>query len=649
MRHARTGRRRSVAIGLLGLIASVGAILGGAAAASAAEPESLGGRTVVDQAGVLGNDVDRVAQTVRDANADGSDNVYVMLIDSFDGADSTQFATDVAVMSGVPYNSIVVVVAVEDAGRYGVAMGSDVTNSRSTIQSALEDDLVPAVAGGDAVRGVEQFAQRLSTAPAESARATGIGVAAVIGVIIVLVVGFILWRHWANRRKRREVEAKLAAELTELKKRADISLVRLDETIRQSDQELQFAYAQFGDEPVQPYREALERAKTGAAEAFGLQQQLDDAFPDTEQEQRDWTARIMQIAEAAKSELGEHAEGFARLRDLERNAPQVLQGLQSQRAGLDARIREAEATLDREDDTHSGESIAPISENISHAKRVVPTLDEALADAAAAVSDGRNSDAALPVHAAETALTEISELLDEVGEQAKRLHELDAQVAEHVDDARGLIAQIEAAKQLTVTPGPIVQLLREQIERAGVTPRDTVAVLAGLDKAIDRAGDALKESRAMQQIARDAELRIQFAQSQINSADRFISTRRYGVGGRARTLLNSARQELDHAHRATEPRDRRDHANQAADFARRAQSEAQNEVDGFGGGGGSRHGSFDADDVGSFVVGAVLGSIFSGGRGGGGGFGGGFGGGSSGGGFSGFGGGGGGGFSGFGR
>lgn len=220
MRHART-RRGRVSLSLIALFMSIGLALGGASAA-AAEPESLDGRTVVDQAGVLGDDLDRVSQTVRDANADGRDNVYVMLIDSFEGADSTQFATEVAVSSGVPYNSIVVVVAVRDAGRYGVAMGSDVSNSRSTIQSAVEDGLVPAVAGGDAVRGVETFAQTLSSAPADAERGTWMGVLAVIAVIAVIVVGIIIWRRVAARRRQRAAEAKLTAELAEQIGRAHV-------------------------------------------------------------------------------------------------------------------------------------------------------------------------------------------------------------------------------------------------------------------------------------------------------------------------------------------------------------------------------------------------------------------------------------------
>ncbi|HIY67602.1 MAG TPA: TPM domain-containing protein [Candidatus Agrococcus pullicola] len=650
----RIARRRSVSLLLLALLAAATVVFGlGTQASSAAEPESLDGQTVVDQAGVLGTDLDVVSQTVRDANADGRDNVYIMIIHSFEGADSTNFATQVATMSGVPFNSIVVVVATQDEGRYGVAMGDDVANSRDTIQSAVEDDLVPAVASGDAARGIESFAQLLSAAPQQAEQRAWTGTWITVGVIALVVVGLIIWRRVAKLIKKQEAARKLAEELGELKKRADVALVRLDETIRQSEQELQFAFAQFGEEPVAPYRAALDRAQRDAEVAFGLQQQLDDHIPDTEQEQRDWTGRIMELAQQAKAELGEHAEGFARLRDLERNAGTVLAGLQDRRRALDERIEAAQATLDREIDTHIGESVAPIQENLEHARLLVATLDEAMQEAATAISSDDASSAAVAVHASEVAFSEMDELLDEVRDQATRLQELDSELAEKVEDAKGLTAQIRSTTHLTMNPEPLAQLLQEQITAAQMTPRDTVAVTTSLDRAIDRVSDVLEGARERAQLAKEADSRIEFARKQIESSEHFINTRRYNIGTQPRTRLHAAKQELSQAVSATEPRDRRDHANRASQLARRAQSEAQGELHY---GGHSPYNRNSGGDVGSFVVGAVLGSIFSGGgRGrGGGGFGGGgfsgggFGGG-GGGGFSGFGGGGGGGFSGFGR
>ncbi|WP_293695690.1 TPM domain-containing protein [uncultured Agrococcus sp.] len=651
----RIARRRPVPLLLLAFLAAVTVVFGlGAQSSSAAEPESLDGQTVVDQVGVLGTDLDTVSQAVRDANADGRDNVYIMIIDSFEGADSTNFATQVATMSGVPFNSIVVVVATEDEGRYGVAMGSDVANSRGTIQSAVEDDLVPAVASGDAARGIEEFASLLSSAPQQSEQRAWTGTWITVGVIALVVAGLIIWRRVAKLIKKQEAARKLAAELGELKKRADIALVRLDETIRQSEQELQFAYAQFGEEPVAPYREALDRAQRDAEVAFGLQQQLDDHIPDTEQQQRDWTGRIMELAQQAKAALGDHAEGFERLRDLESNAAHVLGGLRSRRGVLDAEIEAAKATLDHEHATHIGDSVAPIQENIDHAKRLAATLDETMREAASAIETGDTSSAAVNVHASEVAFAEMDELLQEVGDHSRRLHELDNELAARVQDAKGLIAEVRSANHLTMNPGPLVELLQEQIGAAEATPRDTVSVTESFDKAMDRVSDALEGARERKALENEAATRIEFARKRIESSEHFINTRRSNIGTRPRTLLRSAKQELAHAIEAKDAGARRDHANRAGQLARQAQKEAQGELHY---GDRSPYNRDSGGDVGSFVVGAVLGSIFSGGgrsrgggfSGGGGGFsGGGFGGG-GGGGFSGFGGGGGGGFSGFGR
>lgn len=573
----------------------------GAQAATAAEPESLDGQTVVDTTGLL-DDVAAVETEVRNASAEGPDNVYVMIIDSFEGADSITFANTVAQESGVAFNSIIAVVATDDDGRYGVAVGSDVENSDSTIQSAVEDDLVPGILSGNSGQAgdaIVAFADRLATAPGESAQQGGMTILIALIVIIVIVIVIVIVVKVRKRNRARKAQQALEAELEELKKRADIALVHLDETVRQSDQELQFALAQFGQEPVAKFQEALNRAKKGTQEAFTLQQQLDDAFPDTEQEQRDWNARILEIAETSQAELGEHADDFERLRDLEKNAPQVIEGLKKRHASLPAMIESAKVTLDREDDTHSGKSIAPIKENIAH---------------------------------------------------AKRLSELDAQYQDELEEAKSLIVKLEAAQNLTVNKAPLVGMLQEHLSRASAVPRDTVTVLESINRATDQVEGALKSGREREQLVRQAEMRVEFARSQIDTAEKFVNTRRYQMSRQPRQLLSQAKSSLAEAMRSNDPRERIRLASAATSQAQQAQSAAQNDTDDWGnwGGGGRRRTS--GGDVGGVVAGMVLGAIFSGGRGGGGGFSGGGGGFSGGGGgFSGFGGGGGGGFSGFGR
>lgn len=648
----RASRPLLLLTALLGMLLAL--VLAPLNAAQAADPESLDGQTIVDNVGVLGSSLDSTASDVRNASANGPDNVYVMIIDSFDGADSVTFANQVAQMSGISFNSIVAVVATDDDGRYGVAVGSDVENSDSTIQSAVEDTLVPGILSGnesEASDAIVAFADELATAPGEASQRAGISTLVTIGVVVLVVVGIIVFVQLRRRSKQRAQERAIEADLAQLKKRADIALVHLDETVRQSDQELQFAIAQFGQEPVAEFQQALARAKQGTQEAFGLQQQLDDAYPDTEQEQRDWNGRILEIAEGAQQELGQHAEAFERLRDLEKNAPEVVAKLKQRRAELPARIEQAKAVLDREDDTHTGQSIAPIRDNITHAEAGIAPLDESIQAADAAIAAGNMSDAPLPVFAAESAIAEIDELLTEVGTHAQRLAELDKQYTDEIEQAKGLIVKLEAAQQLNVNKEPLIGLLREHIDRGAVVPRDTVAALEGINRATDQVEEALNASREREQLVRQAEMRIEFARSQVDSAEHYINTRRYQMSRQPRQLLATAKSSLAEAMRSNDPKERIRLAGEASSRAQQAQSAASNDTDDWGDWGGGGRGRTSGSDVGSVVAGMVLGAIFSGGRGGGGGgssFGG-FSGGGGGGGFSGFGGGGGGGFSGFGR
>src|SRR3546814_6921109 len=68
--------------------------------------------------------------------------------------------------------------------------------------------------------------------------------------------------------------------------------------------------------------------------AFSLQQLLDDATADTEEQVRAWRGEILSLTAAADEALDAKAEAFDALRDLERNAPQELARTKQERAAV---------------------------------------------------------------------------------------------------------------------------------------------------------------------------------------------------------------------------------------------------------------------------------------------------------------------------
>src|SRR3546814_13183752 len=68
--------------------------------------------------------------------------------------------------------------------------------------------------------------------------------------------------------------------------------------------------------------------------AFSLQQLLDDATADTEEQVRAWRGEILSLTAAADEAPDAKAEAFDALRDLERNAPQELARTKQERAAV---------------------------------------------------------------------------------------------------------------------------------------------------------------------------------------------------------------------------------------------------------------------------------------------------------------------------
>ncbi|WP_035254729.1 TPM domain-containing protein [Agrococcus lahaulensis] len=624
---------RPFAVVALGAATSLGLSAG---ALATEDPVDVGDDPFVDETGDYADLDQQLTTALEEDNATSPGDVYVVVIDSFDGLSQGQWSEEAANASGLQPDDLLVSIAMDD-GLYGYAWHPNYPLSEAEVQQLLQQDLVPALNNGDVQGAVTGFSTAVGEAIASPDDGGGTQVnvdgSAVLPVVALVggaaVIGGGAWLVSRGMRSRKKKQGEIAAKkqqqlsLDELKQRADIALVQLDDTVQQSEQELAFAGAQFGEDAVRPYREALEKAKGGLREAFALQQQLDDAFPDTDQERHEWSSRILQIAEGAGQELASHAGSFEQLRDLERNAPQVLEAVAQSRQALDGRIANARAILDRLDDVHSGSSIEPVRENIAGAERQLPNIDQSIAAGRDAVSRGDGAAAALAVHAAEAALAQASGLLAAVERAEQDLGNSAQQLRGLVEDSIGDIA---AAKTLRSTDRvdlrPLIQHVEEQVALAQRRPTDTLAVLANLQRANQRLDEATAQLRQggiqLERQRASLDRWIGSARANIDRAEDYIHTRRIGVGMHARQLLATAQQELAQALRLAQqdPATAMQYAQAASQHAEQAMQDASHDIGGWGGraqnpyyrGGGGR----GQDMLTGGLLGYILGDMLSG-------------------------------------
>ncbi|GAA3604361.1 TPM domain-containing protein [Agrococcus terreus] len=593
--------------GLLGL--SAGAL-------ATEDPVDLGGDAFVDTTGDYADDAAEIATTLEERNADSDADVYAVVVDSFDGLDRGDWAVQTAEASGLPSTALLVAVAMGDQ-QWGYARGGGFPLSDAEVNQLGQSSLVPGLDNGDVPGAITGFSAAVVEAAAGGGGSGGTGsggsggtevnvdgsavwpIVALVGGGAVVGVGAwgIARGVRANRRRKGEREAAQQQQLSldELKQRADIALVQLDDTVQQSEQELAFAGAQFGDDAVRPYQEALQKARDGLREAFQLQQQLDDAFPDTDQERHDWSSRILQIADGAGRELAGHAASFDQLRDLEHTAPQAIEHAAQLRTQLGERIGGSRRTLEQLARQHTGSSIAPIQQNIAGAERLLPAVDEAIAVGRQAVAAGDGSKAAVAVRTAEAELAQASGLLAGVERAEDDLATASQQLAALVEDSVGDIATARSLPRGPVDLRPLIDLVEQGVAQARAVPVDTLQVLSTLQRANQRLDEATGQVRAegerQQRAAGDLQRWIASARSNIDMADQYIRSRRIGIGSRARQHLAGAQDALAQAIRfeRQDPAQAIALAQQASQLAEQAQREANDDVDHWSGPGGVRN------------------------------------------------------------
>jgi hypothetical protein len=610
---------------------------------------------VTDRAGVLVGDESAVEAAVAELQAEEQLQLFVVYVDSFDGLDPGEWGTRTAELSGLGGNDVLFAVAVEDR-RYTYNPPADFPLSDQEIEELIASDVEPELTAGDFDGAAVAFAEGLGSGGGDGG--SGVGTIAVVGGIAAVAGGAYLVSRSRRRRQgppptqRLERPDPYAGVPTEqLEAQASTALLELDEAVKTSRLDLDYARLQYGQDAVAGFAEALAASEQDLARAFTLRQQLDDESAGreagaAEPAKRRMLAEMLQLTAAADARLDEQAEAFDRLRDLERTAPQALEALSSRATALRGRLPGEEERFAALQRRYAAAALAPVADNLVQARARLDAAEQEITEARDEIAAGRSGAAVGDIRVAEDALAQTGTLMDAVTRLGTDLQAAEARAAQVRAETEEDLAEARA-----LVAGGTGSGLRPQVARAEAALTAADAALRPADgglpdpmaalRQLEEADIALEQALA---VARDAEERVRraaasldqallTARSGIAAAGDFISTRRGAVGPEARTRLAEAQRHLDLAvaQGRSDPVGGLREAQLAGALAQEALQRAQSDVAGWGGGGygpggfgggygpggfgGGYGGGRGGVDLGSLVLGGIL---FGGGRGAGG-------------------------------
>ena len=584
-------------------------------AAQAEEPLRLGSSQVYDGSDVLSDAEERAADERLGALSEETGlDLWVVYVDYFDSpSSSADWANATADLNGLGNDQYLLAIATEGRQLYLAKPAVGSISEQKLV--AIEDAAATALGDNDWAGAVDLAADEMAKQVKPNYTAWYV-FGGIVVVAIIVIVAVSAAKKAKKRRAAQEAREKLAAEVETYRTEANGLLLEMDDSLRNAEQEMGFATAQFGDEAVNEYATALAQARQALNRSFTLQQKLDDSEPETLEEQHAMYSEIIGLLQKADAELDAKAEAFEELRALEKNAPQVLDRLAAKRAEAADGPERIAAEIARLRQTYAAPVLDDVDDNDDEAAKRLSFADDRLAEARTHLDGGDTGAAALDLHEAEQALGQVDELVSAVTGLQKRF-------ADAEKDARATIADLEndiaQAQTLPDNDGSLTRAIaatRAHIEQAranlsgtGRTPLLVFDALTNANAQMDRVlanARAAEEQRRRQVAQLDQALRQ--AMGQVQSAETLIGTRRGAVGSAARTALAQAQAEINAAigARETDPASALASAQRALQYAQRASQAARADVNAYA---SRSYGTRPSSGIGEQIVGGIIGGL----------------------------------------
>ena len=519
--------------------------------------------TDLSRGGVLASGRVRIQPVLDELVRSDDIQLFVLFVETTAGRTVTDFADETARVNSLGGNDTLLVVALTD--RTDALWRSDSYLDRLTdreLETVLSQQVEPRLRDSDFVGAVIASAEGLRSAsrgsapsdPATPSVAPDLGV--LVPAVLVGAGGLLLWNALASRRREQIAAAVRAQRDAQRTQEANALLIRADEALRDAQEEMAYAEAQFTPADVAPYRDAVAGASTELKAAFTIRQQLDDAVPEDADTRRRLVDVIAARSTKALALLEEQRRRVEEMRDLERRAPELLAELREQLAAEESRLPDAEralAGLTR----YAERSWSSVKANVADARDLLARCASAVGDGEAALKADNAVSAAKAVRAAQQDLTEAKRLLEAIGALAATIKEAERIAAEHLAAAA---SDVEKAAKGLETGGTAAHRRRLADARSALeaarneissAPPDFVAAVR-LATAADADADAIlaevrqeEERRARE--ARLAETQLRLARESHQRASDYVAPRRRTIGSTARTRLAESERHLERA------------------------------------------------------------------------------------------------------
>jgi hypothetical protein len=404
---------------------------------------------------------------------------------------------------------------------------------------------------------------------------------AVVAVVtVIVVVGLLLGLGILLLFRRRSgAQPSSASGLPALRTRANILLVRADEAVTAGEDELGFAVAQFGEARTAQFAAAMTDARAKLAEAFRLQQALDDAVPESAQKKREWTLQITALCEAAIASVAGQDRDFSRLRGAEADSPARIADLEARVGAARSRLVVTASTLDRLRAAYDA-ALLGTDDPLNVATAAFDDAAETLVDARGRVTpsgvntvSGLLEDAEASLRRATSALDAVDRLAARLDAAASALEELVVSSGRDLDEARTQRDSAPDAESGAAIIRAIsdVETARSSVV-AGAARRDPVSGLDALSAAVATLDTALATARNQAQRLEHARTALAgtlvSAHSQIDALKSLVTGGGRSVGAEARTRLAEAERQLMLAEAEADPVEALDAARRAVTHAR---------------------------------------------------------------------------------
>ncbi|QYH35574.1 hypothetical protein [Salinibacterium sp. M195] len=421
-----------------------------------------------------------------------------------------------------------------------------------------------------------------ATDAVELVRGTTIAVVTLVVVVLAVGVGafILLFRRGGDRGIRG------SSSQTELDAHAAALLVSLDDRVRDSENEVGFAIAQFGAASVQEFTRALTQARQELTEAFRLGQQRDIAVNEADRSRRRTTLQMIALCEKALLLLERFDSDFTERRRTEAAAGGTVIELTQQLSSLREHLVRLQQQQDEAAERYLESVLAVAIRQRENARQLLDNATQHLDVASPEISEtGVNAVAEL-LHLAASDLHRAAQQLS--ASELTLAEASDAEVAvtrmrdTSMSDLREARVALDRAQDPDTASGIITAIAAVDNALTGTAVRaggrhDPFRQLIVLTHASAELDNALATARNQQQRFEHARAAyrgtVLAARSQINIVKEMVG--RGGVSANARTRLAEAERQLMIAEAETDPVEALDAIRRSVTHARDADALAR--------------------------------------------------------------------------